>query len=201
MAERAADVGQRLSAARAGSREALGEVLEACRCYLLLVANQELDAAVQAKGDASELVQETFLEAQRDFDRFHGQTDVELRAWLRQVLLHNLANFSRRYRETDKRQVAREQAIPGDSESAPAGGIAADTPSPSGRAMAREETAALERALERLPEDYRRIILLRNQEDRSFEEIARLMERTENAARKLWFRAIERLRQEMETSP
>ena len=54
------------------------------------------------------MVQETFLEAQRDFGRFRGTTDGELRAWLRQLLLHNLANFARSYRGTEKRQVERE---------------------------------------------------------------------------------------------
>jgi RNA polymerase sigma-70 factor, ECF subfamily len=64
------DASQYLPAARAGSREALGQALEICRGYLLRVANQGLDAELRAKGGASDLVQETFLEAQRDFGRF-----------------------------------------------------------------------------------------------------------------------------------
>jgi hypothetical protein len=40
---------QWLLAARAGSRDALGEALEACRGYLLLPAQEELDPALQAK--------------------------------------------------------------------------------------------------------------------------------------------------------
>src|SRR5438874_1463377 len=94
-----------LAAARAGSSEALGNVLETCRAYLLLIARQELDTELQAKGGASDLVQETFLEAQRDFRQFAGQTEEELLAWLRRLLLNNVANFRRRYRETAKRDV------------------------------------------------------------------------------------------------
>ena len=78
MAEQPADMGQWLEAARAGSKEALGEALEACRNYLLMVANRQLDPQLRVKGGASDLVQETFLEAQRDFGRFQGTSDAEV---------------------------------------------------------------------------------------------------------------------------
>ena len=99
MAEPLPNVSARLEAARSGSGDALGRVLESYRAYLLLVAARELDPKLRAKGGASDLVQETFLEAQRDFGGFHGNSDGELRAWLRQLLLHNVANFARRYRD------------------------------------------------------------------------------------------------------
>ena len=69
-----------LTAARDGCRDALGKALESCRRYLLCVARHELDLSLQAKGGASDLVQETFLEAHRDFDRFRGDSEVELLA-------------------------------------------------------------------------------------------------------------------------
>src|SRR5262249_46357722 len=105
MAQSEDDAVRHLAAARAGSRADLGQALELGRKYLLLVAERELDADVQAKGGASDLVQETFLEAQRDFAQFRGTTEAELLAWLRQMLLHNIANFTRRYRGTGKRAV------------------------------------------------------------------------------------------------
>ena len=97
---------QWLPAARQGSREALGQALQACRNYLLLVASKELDPELQAKGGASDLVQQTFLEAQCDFARFQGSSEDELLAWLRRLLLHNLGDFTRRYRDTSKRAVS-----------------------------------------------------------------------------------------------
>src|SRR5262245_32188049 len=187
------DAAQWLSAARGGSREALGRLLEACRDYLLLVANRELDFDLRAKGGASDLVQQTFLEAQRDFAAFHGASEDELLAWLRRLLVHNLADFTRRYRGTRKRGAEREVTLEGDSSAvAPGDALAADTPSPSGRAVAREQDEGLERALAQLPEDYRQVILLRYQEERSFEEIGEMMGRSPNAARKLWLRAVQR---------
>jgi RNA polymerase sigma-70 factor (ECF subfamily) len=201
MSEVPSDLRQSLSAARAGSREALGEALEACRAYLLMIANRQLDPDLKAKGGASDLVQETFLDAQRDFTQFQGDSADELRAWLRQMLLHNLASFARRYRATDKRCLAREVPLDTGDSARPGPEPVADTPSPSGATMADEEQQALQRALEKLPEDYRQVIRLRNQEGRSFAEAAELMQRSENAVRKLWVRAVERLQHELEAPP
>jgi RNA polymerase sigma-70 factor (ECF subfamily) len=202
MSEPEHDSLQWLPAARAGSPEALGQLLDAYRAYLQLIAERELSPQLQAKGGASDLVQETLLDAVRGFEHFHGNSVEELRKWLRRLLLNNLVSFARRYRGAGKRQVAREVALEaGDSSGERGGGLAADTPSPSARAMASEQAAAIARALERLPDDYRRVLLLRYQEERSFEEIGRLMDLTPNAARKLWLRAFKRLQQESGGSP
>jgi RNA polymerase sigma-70 factor (ECF subfamily) len=196
--ESAGDFQQWLEEAHNGSKEALGRVLEVCRPFLLLVANQQLDPGLRAKVGASDLVQETFLEAQRDFHQFHGRTEEELLAWLRRVLLNNVADFSRQY-ATDKRHVQREvalaKAVPGgQAESLP---DEADTPG--AQARAREEGERLQRALNQLPEDYRQVIELRNYERCSYEEIGQRMGRSAEAVRKLWARAVVQLQQLLET--
>jgi RNA polymerase sigma-70 factor (ECF subfamily) len=202
MARPGKDAAQWLDAARAGSAEALGQALEACRGYLLMIARRELDPGLQAKGGASDLVQETFLEAQRDFGRFQGNSQGQFLAWLRQLLLNNLANFARLYRETDKREIGREVGLETDSSSgAKGGGLAGALPSPSGEAITHEQSEAVQLALARLPEDYRQVVLLRYREERTFEEIGRLMGRTANAVRKLWLRAVERLKEELKGPP
>jgi len=147
----------------------------------LLIAEKELDADLRAKGGASDLVQETFIKAQRAFAGFEGGPD-ELRAWLRRILLNHLADFRSLYREATKRQAAREVPLQSDDSSC-AGTVPVpdDSPSPSRQAMAQEEAAEVQRFLEKLPEDYGIILKLRYQEERSFEEIARLMSRSENA--------------------
>ena len=61
-----------LAAARGGSSDALGQALEACRGYLLTIAQHELDPGLRAKAAASDLVQETFLKAQLHFSDFQG---------------------------------------------------------------------------------------------------------------------------------
>ncbi len=196
MTEPARDAAHWLPAARAGSREALGQALEACRGYLLSVAEQELDPGLRAKGGASDLVQGTLADAVRDFGRFRGDTAAELLKWLRRLLLNNLTDFARQYRDTDKRRLDREIALAPDGTAG--GGLAAAGPSPSGAALAHEQAEAVRRALERLPDDYRRVLVLRYQEGRSFEDIGRVLDLTANAARKLLVRAVGRVQQELE---
>src|SRR5205814_6556278 len=89
------DVPQWIEAARHGSPDALGQVLEYCRPYLLAVANEELEPDLQAKAGASDLVQDTFVEAHRGFGGFRGRNEEALLTWLRKILLHNLADFRR----------------------------------------------------------------------------------------------------------
>jgi RNA polymerase sigma-70 factor, ECF subfamily len=202
MTELPQDAARWLAAARAGSREALGQVLEAARQYLLSIARQELDPDLRAKNSPSDVVQETFVEAQRDFGQFHGDTEDELLAWLRQLLLHRVGKLRRRYRDTQKRRLALEVALGGDGSSdGPVGRVAANTLSPSGQAMEHEQDQALQVALGRLPEDYRQVITLRYREQLPFEEIGRLLQRSPDAARKLWARAVERLHEELDEPP
>jgi RNA polymerase sigma-70 factor (ECF subfamily) len=190
---------QVLQAARAGSPDALGRVLDPWRRYLLAIAARELDPDLRAKAAPSDVVQQTFLEAQRDFAQFRGDDASALRAWLHGLLRHNVANVNRYYR-AGRRGVGREQPLGTDS-SAIDPGLAADTPSPSGQAVAHEQAAALAQALERLPEDYRRVITLRHLEGLPFEEIGARLQRSANAAQLLWMRALERLQQEMGDVP
>jgi RNA polymerase sigma-70 factor (ECF subfamily) len=183
-----------LHAWRAGSEEALGELLISCERYLLLLASQQLESELQAKGGASDLVQETFLEAQRDLPGFIGTTEAELLAWLQKILTNNVANFRRRYRQTAKRRASQEMSL---DSSLPAGKrrdmIVSDSTSPSGRAARLEEAEMLNRALEQLTRDYRQVVQLRHQEQLTFKEIGQRMNRSPDAARMLWGRAIERL--------
>jgi RNA polymerase sigma-70 factor (ECF subfamily) len=190
---------ERLAAARAGSREALGQVLSQYHCYLLQVARRQLARDLQAKGDASDLVQETFLEAQRFFDRFDGHSGDELRAWLRCVLVHQTAKVGRRFRTTQKRRLAREVRLDACRPLADADAALPPAPvaTPSAMLLARERREVLLRALDRLPEDYRQVMLLRYQQEMTFEEIGRQMARSADAARMLWARALERLKHEL----
>jgi RNA polymerase sigma-70 factor, ECF subfamily len=191
-----AEVAEWIEASRCGSQDALGSLMAIAHHYLLHVARGELPADLQAKLGASDVVQETLLEAVRDFHQFQGHTEAEWLAWLRHILLHNLANCQRRFRETGKRQVSRERPLDDrNSRFDPQEVLAADSSSPSQRAIKDEEAMALQRALDQLPEHYRQVILLRHREQCSFDEIGRRMNRSADAARMVWWRAIDRLQQ------
>lgn len=188
-----------LSAARAGDSDALGRALESCRNYLLLVADKEMDARLRAKGGASDIVQQTFLEAQQAFARFSGDSEQELLAWLRRMLLNNVANFRRHWVETDKRKLDLEIPIHGGSPSRtgnswlPDGGL-----TPSREMMVEERDKSLNALIAKLPDDYQQVLNLRYREEKSFDEIAAVMNRSANAVRKLWARAVEKLQEEMD---
>src|SRR5262249_41034886 len=91
------DPDELLQRARAGDRSALGQLLQRYRNYLALLARYQIDRRLQGKVDASDLIQETFLEAHRDFAQFRGRTESELGNWLRRILANNLANEVARY--------------------------------------------------------------------------------------------------------
>jgi RNA polymerase sigma-70 factor (ECF subfamily) len=201
MVEAKARFGEWLSVARDGSPEALGRVLDACRGYLLLIAREELDDELRAKGSASDLVQETFVEAQRDFAQFRGDGEGELLAWLRQMLLNNLRDFTRRHQLAGKRNLGREVALDARASGEnSAYSLVSDSTSPSEKVMRVESGEIVQRALERLSDDHRRVLMLRYHEGRSFEEIGALMDRSGNAARKLWLRAIDSMQHELESA-
>jgi RNA polymerase sigma-70 factor, ECF subfamily len=188
-------VEQFLAAARDGSSEALGQILQAYRPYLLKIASRQMDDALQAKNGASDLVQETFLEAARDFPRFQGQSDVQLRAWLRCLLMHRFSKQGRHFRKTRKRRIDRERRLEDFLSGGEAMSAFADCQTPSQNVSAEEQLDRLRQALQQLPEDYRRVLQLRYQEGLTFEAIGPRMGRTANAVRLLWLRAVERLKQ------
>jgi len=187
----------RFSAARAGSKAALGALLEECRNYLLLIANRELGEGIQAKVGASDLVQETFVEAQRIFERFEGNSSQELRAWLGRILEFELAQATRRFAATEKRDVRRELSLEtlsrDDWPEEPADSASGSMP-PVERSA---KLAALRAAVERLPPDYQVAIEMRSFQKRPFAELAAKLDRSTDAVRRLWLRAVVRLRLEL----
>jgi len=176
--------------ARAGSSEALGHLIAACYPYLMAIASRELSASLRSKLDPADLVQDTALDAHRNFGQFQGERFGQLLAWLRRIILNNAATARRSYAQTAKRQLDRERSQ---------GQISADRlvgtlPPPHERLEFFEEQVELERCLVALPPDMRMVILLRHRDHLSFPQVGAEMGRTSEAARKLLARAIRRLR-------
>ena len=189
---------QMILEARQGSDIALGPLLEMYRNYLRLLARIEIGRRLQGKLDASDLVQETFLEAHRNFALFRGSDEPQLVGWLRQILAAKVANLVRHYFGTQGRDVRLEQELEGhlDNSSRLLGQeLAASLTSPSQQAVRREQSVLLADALEQLPADYREVLVLRHLEGLTFPEVARRMNRTQDSVEKLWLRGLARLRQ------
>jgi RNA polymerase sigma-70 factor (ECF subfamily) len=189
-----------LARARSGDQAALGQLLELYRNYLRLQARTLIGSALRVRLDPSDLVQETFLEAHRDFGQFLGSTEAELVAWLRQVLVRNLADQAKR-QQSQKRDVRREESLEAllersssDVQQALVKGLS----TPSSQARRREQAVVLADALAALPPHYREVIILRHLERLKFEEVGARMGRSSGAVRILWTRALERLNRLLE---
>ena len=170
--------------------------------WLKTLARLEIDTRFQGKFSASDAVQQTMLEAWKVWDNFRGETEVERVAWLRGILAHQLAHLARHFAGVQKRDVSREQSL---NESLARSSqrldqlLAAQVDSPSGELAEVEERCRLLAVLDLLPDDYRQVILLRNLQELSYEEIARRMNRRPGAVRMLWVRALARLRDEIQS--
>lgn len=192
------DLERLLALAQGGDSTATGRLLEKYRNYLTLLARHQIGRRLQSKVDSSDLVQEAFLEAHRDFGRFRGNTSAELAGWLRRILATNIANLVDRYCGTHRRNVRLELDLAEEMERSSQAldrGLMAKQSSPSSLAARRDQAVILADALEQLPEDYRQILILRHLEERSFPEIARQMERSIDSVKNVWARALARLRQ------
>lgn len=192
---------QLLAAARGGNREALGELLQWYCNYLTILASTQLDKRLQRRLSPSDLVQDTLLAAQRDFPDFRGQCERELLGWLRQILINSLHRAIEVHLKAGKRDLRREVSLDEmntsmDKSAVNFGAIlAGNGTSPSGPVHARERAVALANELAKLPEHYREVIVLRNLQSLSFEEIATRMEKSVGAVRMLWLRAIDKFKE------
>ncbi|MDB5349065.1 MAG: polymerase sigma factor, sigma-70 family [Planctomycetota bacterium] len=99
-----------LGLALAGDDAARGRLLELYRNYQRLVACSLLGGALRVQLDASDLVQETFLKAHQQFAGFGGDGEPELVAWLRRILVRNLADAARHH-HAGSRDVRRQRSL------------------------------------------------------------------------------------------
>ena len=187
--------------AKGGDESALGRLLESYSNYLTLLARVQIGRRIQGKVDAGDVVQETYLEIHRQFPQFRGTTEAEFTAWLRRILAGQLALTLRRYLGTRGRDVNLERDLGAqldESSQAMDGGFVAATSTPSQHVSKREQAVLLANALDRLPPDYREVIILRHIEALPFAEVAGRMGRSEDSVQKLWVRALASLRRSMD---
>lgn len=190
---------QLLEEALAGNNESFGQLLEDYRAYLNVLAKRYMDNRLRGRLDEADLVQITFLEAQRDLQSFRGNQIEELLGWLRHILRNNIASAHQRHIYTQKRSAGREVAnsSPHDSRAALTDLVPAETTSPSQRMMRDEAAVFLANCLDELPDTQREALRLRYIEGRSLKEIAELMQKSEMAAAGLLKRGLQTLRNRM----
>lgn len=193
-----------LHQARTGSGESLGRLLQLYTNYLKLLVLAQMQRNLRVRVSPSDVVQETFFEAHRDFGQFRGQTSGEFVAWLRRILVNNLCRVVEQHVMAEKRDVRREVSLERlatslEQSTARLEAVLPDPgSSPSAGFHRRELELALADQLAELPTDYRDVIVLRHIEALPFDEVGRRMERSSGAVRMLWLRAIKMLRERLD---
>jgi RNA polymerase sigma-70 factor, ECF subfamily len=177
---------RRLEHARAGDRGELGALFEAFRQGLAETARALAGPEVREQLRTSDLVQSTMIEAIRDLGAFRGGSAGEFGGWLVRILENNLRDRAR-YLRAAKRGGGRP------SPELDLDQLVAGRSSPSDAAMHTETLVQLSAALERLPDDYQRILLLCLTRQLSHEEAGALMGRSPAASRVLLARTRARL--------
>jgi len=178
--------------ARAGSPEALNDLLALYRDQVRYEAGIRLEGAMRAKMDGSDAAQNVLLRATERFEQFRGDSAREFAAWLRQILANHLRDEQRRYNGAT-RSTKREVRI-GDldwfDEQCEA---LLDEDEAADGAEREELSLRVAAALERMPEASRTLLVLRSFERLEWSEIARRTGSTPDAARMRWSRAIHQL--------
>jgi RNA polymerase sigma-70 factor (ECF subfamily) len=204
MTSKSPDLERLLRQARAGDDLVRGALLELYRNYLELLARVQIGRHLQAKIEAADLVQETFLAAHRDFGTFRGNTEPELAAWLRQILAGRLGHVLRAYFNTHRRNLRLEQQLAEalDQSSQDLGSaLAAPGSTPSHQAMRKERAVLLANALKALSAEQAEVLTLHHLEGFSFAEVAQRMGKSLGSIKQLWMRALGRLRRELGEDP
>jgi RNA polymerase sigma-70 factor (ECF subfamily) len=187
-----------LLAAAAGSVAARDELLARYRPYLRLIAGRRLPQLVKRRTDASDVVQQTLLDAARGLDEFRGRSEPEFTAWITRLLERNLLQSMRNH-TLEKRDVRRELNFGDGSDSAQMlwHSLTGDGSSPIHSVVRGESALLLAAALEQLPEEQRLAVELRYLHQRPLQEIASEMQRTQGSIAGLIRRGLEGLQQHL----
>ena len=179
---------------QAGEADALDRLFAQHGEYLRRVVELRLDGKLRRRVDPSDVVQETHLEVTRRIDDYLRRRPMSFRLWLRKTAHERLIMLYRRHVDAHRRALTREVSLPGRSSVALAGQLLAGGPSPSQEARRREMAERVREAVDRLTEGDREIILMRNFEELTNQEVAELLQINPVAASKRYGRALLRLR-------
>jgi RNA polymerase sigma-70 factor (ECF subfamily) len=173
-----------LRRAREGSQGALNEVFDRYGDRLHALVRLRLGARLRRHLDARDIVQNTMMKAFQAFDRFDGEASASFMAWLGRIAENEIRDQADFY-QREKRRRDVETSLEGKL-----GLLNAEVTSAVSRLYVREQMVRIERAFESLSEAQREVILLRNFEELSFEEVGQRLQRSADASRKLYGRAM-----------
>lgn len=191
-----------VSRARSGDANAVNELVERHRNAVHHLVRMRLDRQIQQRVDASDIVQEVLIEANRRLREYLDNPQMPFHLWVRHIARDRIIDAHRRHRGSAKRSVDREQA----------GFNAGSSPSsvvllrelqdrgrsPISEVISNELAAVVENAITQLDEIDAEVIIMRNYEQLTNQEVAQALDLSEPAASMRYLRAIRRLRELMQ---
>ncbi len=192
--------------ARAGDREALNALLSRHRDRLCRMVELRLDTRLQARVDASDVVQEAYVEVVQRLEEYLREPKLPLFLWLRLVVGERLMKLHRAHLGTQMRDAGREVslyrgALPAASSAALAAQLLGKHTSPTQAVVRAERILRLQEALNALDPVDREVLSLRHFEELTAAESAQVLGIEESAAAKRYFRALKRLKAILATMP
>jgi RNA polymerase sigma-70 factor, ECF subfamily len=182
-----------LARIRVGERAAFDELFDRHRGELRRAVELRLDRRLRARVDASDIVQESHLEAYRRLDDYLERAPMPFGLWLRKTAQQQLVNHRRTHMRAVRRSVHREDALPDQSSMLIAAPLLHTGPSPSRQVIKREYARLVSEAVNQLSELDREILLMRNVEGLTQQAIAQVLDLSHDAVRQRYGRSLIKL--------
>jgi RNA polymerase sigma-70 factor (ECF subfamily) len=181
--------------ARDGSESARAKVLRQLQPFVISMAATHNDVWFRNKHGVSDIVQQSFVKVIENFDSFRGSSSAEFRGWLKTLVINEIRQMNRdltRQRRDVKRERSLEAATSGNRDN-----VVMEDPTPASNAILNEQLGLLKRVVDDLDELPKQVVKLRAFEKLSFREIAKRLNRTQEAVTKIWYRTLIRLQKQL----
>ncbi|MFV1958047.1 MAG: sigma-70 family RNA polymerase sigma factor [Planctomycetota bacterium] len=176
----------------------LNRLLDGHRGRVLRMVQMRLHPAVRARVDASDVIQEAYLEIHERLDDYVANPRMSFFLWARRIAGDRLLKAHRFHMDAKRRDVRRQErgarSMPDVSTVALIDRIESERTSPSGGAQRAELHERLVALLDELSDIDREILCMRHFEELSNEEVAQELGIGKHAASKRYIRALQRLR-------
>jgi RNA polymerase sigma-70 factor (ECF subfamily) len=188
-----------------GDRDALAELFDHHRDRLWRIVSFRLDVRLAGRVDAEDVLQETYMNAERRLQHVLKDAPDGMFIWFRMLATQTLAEVHRRHLGIQARDPSREQSMRVGGGSSTSFSISSHLfghlTSPSQAALRRELSDQLDVALASMEDLDREVLALRHFEELSNRETARVLEITEQAASMRYVRALTRLQHILKAIP
>jgi len=176
-----------------GSEQAFEMLFKRYQSYLHKVVSMRLDPKIIHRVDVSDIIQETHMVAARRLQDYLQRKPVSFRVWLHQIAYDQLLMAYRKHVRAEQRTVNREIPLPDQSSIQLARHLADKGPTPSQQAVRDEQVKCVRRALGQLSDSDRNVLLMRNCEQLSFDDIGYVLHIKPGTVRQRYARALIRL--------